>query len=79
MKKGASKRLKPEQLAELAALAALPNDVIDTSDAQEMLDWSGGKRGLFYRPRKQQLDSNESITAGVPAMASAKAGRSWRA
>ena len=39
MKKGASKRLTREQLAELKSLAA----------------WSGAKRGLFYRPVKQQL------------------------
>jgi len=55
MKKGASKLLKSEQLAELAALAALPDAAIDTSDAPELLDWSGAKRGLFYRPLKQQL------------------------
>jgi uncharacterized protein (DUF4415 family) len=55
MKKGASKRLKLEQLAELAALAALPDEAIDTSDAPEAFDWSGAKRGYFYRPLKQQL------------------------
>ena len=41
-----------EQLAELEAL---PDSAIDTSDAPELLDWSGAKRGLFYRPVKQQL------------------------
>ena len=55
MKKGASKRLTREQLAELKSLAALPDSAIDTSDAPEPLDWSGAKRGLFYRPVKQQL------------------------
>ena len=55
MKKGRSKRLTPEQRAELKSLAALPDDAIDTSDAPEILDWSGAKRGLFYRPVKQQL------------------------
>ena len=55
MKKGISKRLTPEQLAELKSLAALPDGAIDTSDAPELLDWSGAKRGLFYRPVKQQL------------------------
>jgi hypothetical protein len=54
-KKGASKPLKSKQVAELAALAALPDDAVVTSDAPEMLDWSGDKRGLFYRPMKQQL------------------------
>jgi uncharacterized protein (DUF4415 family) len=55
MKKGASRRLTPAQLAELKLLAALPDEAIDTSDAPEVLDWSGAKRGLFYRPVKQQL------------------------
>jgi uncharacterized protein (DUF4415 family) len=39
----------------LKALAVLPDDAIDTSDAPEVLDWSGARRGLFYRPVKQQL------------------------
>jgi uncharacterized protein (DUF4415 family) len=55
MKKKTSKPLTPAQLAELTALAALPEDAIDTSDAPEMVDWTGAKRGLFYRPVKQQL------------------------
>jgi uncharacterized protein (DUF4415 family) len=55
MKKGSSKRLTAEQRAELKSLAALRDDAIDTSDAPELLDWSGAKRGLFYRPVKQQL------------------------
>jgi uncharacterized protein (DUF4415 family) len=55
MKKGSSRPLTRGQLAELKALADLPDDAIDTSDAQELLDWSGAKRGLFYRPVKQQL------------------------
>jgi uncharacterized protein (DUF4415 family) len=55
MKKETSKRLTREQLAELKSLAALPDSAIDTSDAPELLDWSGAKRGVFYRPVKQQL------------------------
>jgi uncharacterized protein (DUF4415 family) len=55
MKKGTSRPSKAEQLAELTALAALPDDAIDTSDAPELLDWSGAERGRFYRPVKQQL------------------------
>jgi len=55
MKKGTSKRLTPKQRAELKSLAALPDDAIDTSETPELLDWSGAKRGLFYRPIKQQL------------------------
>jgi len=55
MKKGTSNPLTREQLSELKCLAVLPDDAIDTSDASELRDWSGAKRGLFYRPVKQQL------------------------
>ncbi len=48
-------RLSPAQVDELQALAALPDAAIDTSDVPEVLDWTGAKRGLFYRPVKQQL------------------------
>ena len=55
MKKGTPRRVTRAQQAELKSLAALPDDAIDTSDAPELLDWSSAKRGLFYRPVKQQL------------------------
>jgi uncharacterized protein (DUF4415 family) len=55
MKKGASSSLNRRQRAELKSLAALPDDAVDTSDAPELPDWSGSRRGLFYRPVKQQL------------------------
>jgi uncharacterized protein (DUF4415 family) len=55
MKRATSRGLKREELAELQALSELPDDAIDTSDAPELRDWSGAKRGLFYRPAKQQL------------------------
>jgi uncharacterized protein (DUF4415 family) len=55
MKKGASSKLTRKQSAELKSLAALSDDAIDTSDAPELLDWSDARRGLFYRPVKQQL------------------------
>ena len=55
MKKGISDQLTPEQQAEIDALAALPDDKIDTKDMPEVRDWSGARRGLFFRPLKQQL------------------------
>src|SRR4029077_14932539 len=55
MRKATSKPLTRAQLSELKSLAARPDKAIDTSDAPEILDWSGAKRGLFYRPVKQQL------------------------
>ena len=55
MKKRPSKRLTRAQQAELKSLAALRDEAIDTSDAPELLDWSGAKRGLFCRPVKQHV------------------------
>jgi len=55
MKKATSKALTKEQQAEIQALAALPDERIDTSDIPEILDWSGAKRGVLYRPVKQQI------------------------
>ena len=55
MKKAHSKALTVKQRAELKALAAKHDDKIDTSDAPEVLSWSDAKRGVFYRPVKQQL------------------------
>ena len=55
MRKVHSEILTASQRAELNALAAMPDDQIDTSDAPEVRDWSDAKRGVFYRPIKQQL------------------------
>jgi uncharacterized protein (DUF4415 family) len=55
MKKETSRELTKQQKAEIEALAALPDERIDTSDIPEILDWSGARRGLLYRPVKQQI------------------------
>jgi len=55
MKKGTSKPLTAKQKKELAALARLPDGKVDTRAMPEARDWSGAKRGVFYRPLKQQL------------------------
>ena len=39
----------------MRALQALPDDRIDTTDTPEILDWSYARRGVFYRPVKQQI------------------------
>lgn len=54
MKKATSK-LTPAQQAEIDALARLPEDEINTDETPEVRDWSGARRGLFFRPIKQQL------------------------
>lgn len=55
MKKMTSEHLTQGQKAELEALAALPSDQIQTDDMLEVRDWSSAKRGMFYRPIKQQI------------------------
>ena len=55
MKKGISNQFTPAQQAEIDALAALPDDKIDTKDMPEVRDWSGARRGLFFRPVKKQF------------------------
>ena len=49
--------LTPRQKKELAALAALPDDQIDTSDIPELPPsaWKNAVRGRFYRPLKQAV------------------------
>lgn len=48
-------QLTDKQKAELGALEVLPDDQIDTSDIPEVRDWSDARRGLFYRPVRQQI------------------------
>jgi len=62
-KRGLRVRRKPgqpltaSQKRELAALASLPNDQIDTSDIPELPPsvWKHAVRGKFYRPVKQAI------------------------
>ena len=71
MKKGTSESSLETQKAEIEALAALPDGEIDTSDLPEILDWSGARRGLLYRPVKQQstLRLNADVVAWFKANA----------
>jgi uncharacterized protein (DUF4415 family) len=55
MRTVASSPLTRKQRAELEALRRLPEDRIDTRHAPEISNWSGARRGVFYRPLKQQL------------------------
>jgi len=45
--------MSSRQKAELAALARLPDEAIDTKDIPELTNWAGAEIGKFYRPRKQ--------------------------
>lgn len=55
MRKVISKPLTAKQKAELKALAKVTEDKIDTGTIPEVRNWAGAKRGLLYRPTKQQL------------------------
>ena len=59
MNKKHSNPVPPETQAEIDALAALPENQLDTDDIPEVHDWSGAKRGLFYRPVKQSSIKTE--------------------
>jgi uncharacterized protein (DUF4415 family) len=55
MKKVISKPLTKRDLGALKALERGDDRDIDTRDIPEVRDWKGAKRGVFYRPVKQQL------------------------
>ncbi len=55
MKQGNSDPMPQGLATELAALDAMPDDSIDTSDIPEALDWSEAVRGRFYRPREEAV------------------------
>ena len=57
VKQMSGRALTTRQKRELAALAALPDDQIDTSDIPELPPgaWKNAVRGRFYRPIKQAV------------------------
>jgi uncharacterized protein (DUF4415 family) len=48
-------KMTPGILAQLEAIAAMPDDTIDLSDMPEVTDWTNWTRGKFYRPVKRQV------------------------
>jgi uncharacterized protein (DUF4415 family) len=46
------RKISRKQAKELAALARLPDEQIDLSDAPEVRDWRNAVVGKFYRPIK---------------------------
>lgn len=49
------RRVSKKQAKELAALARMPDDKIDFTDAPEVRDWRGAVVGRFYRPIKKPV------------------------
>jgi predicted DNA binding CopG/RHH family protein len=62
------KKLTRTQKSDLAALAALPDSQIDTSDIPEIRSLAGGVRGLFYRPDAEPI----TIQLSTPEVATAR-------
>ena len=56
-KRAPTRSLTSKQKRELAAIVALPDDQIDTSDIRELPPsaWKNAVRGRFYRPVKQAV------------------------
>ena len=77
MKKG-NIELTEYQRAELRALEDLPDDRIDTTDAPELLDWSDARRGVFYRPVKQQITLRLDADVVAWFKARAEGGRGYQ-
>ena len=67
--KNPSYELTPEQRAELEALAAMPDDEIDTSDIPEVINWSRGVRGLFHMSPDERRKAIEELKRNHPANA----------
>ncbi len=78
MKKAGSRSPTRTRKAELEALAALPEGEIDLSDIPEVRDWSGAKRGLFYRPVKKQLTLRLDADVIAWFKAHARGGRGYQ-
>ena len=78
MKKETSRELTKRQKAEIEALAALPDERIDTSDIPEILDWSGARRGALYRPVKQQITLRLDADVVAWFKANAPGGRGYQ-
>ncbi|PYT53629.1 MAG: hypothetical protein DMG43_08485 [Acidobacteria bacterium] len=49
------KKASRKQAKELAALARMPDEKIDLTDAPEVREWRGAVVGKFYRPIKRPV------------------------
>ena len=64
--------------SQIRGLEALPEDQIDTTDAPEILDWSDARRGVFYRPVKQQITLRLDADIVAWFKAHARGGRGYQ-
>ncbi len=77
MKKDLSE-LPTDVQEQIRTLEALPDDKIDTTEAPEILDWSDARRGVFYRPVKQQITLRLDADVIAWFKAHARGGRGYQ-
>ena len=77
MKKDIAK-LPSDVQSQIRGLEALSDDQIDTTDAPEILDWSDARRGVFYRPVKQQITLRLDADIVAWFKAHARGGRGYQ-
>ena len=65
MKRENFNRLSPEAIERLEKLARVPDEAIDTSDAPEVRDWTGAKRGLFLNRPNETDQVAIGLSAGI--------------
>lgn len=70
--------LTPEMQNEIRDLANMPDSEINTDDVPETSDWADAKRGLFYRPVKQQITLRLDADVVHWFMAHARQGRGYQ-
>ena len=68
----------PDVQAQIRALEDLPEEEVDTTDASEILDWSDARRGVFYRPVKQQITIRLDVDIIAWFKANARDGRGYQ-
>ena len=53
--------LTPSQAAELEALAAMPDEDIDTSDIPEITEFSNPRRGVFAASPNEKIETKRQL------------------
>ena len=61
-------KLTQAQIEELDALAALPDDQIDTSDIPEVIEGSNSVRGLFHKSASERSKAIDELRSRRPSV-----------
>lgn len=71
-------KLPSDVQGQIRALETLSDDQINTSHIPEILDWSDARRGVFYRPVKQQITLRLDADIVAWFKARARGGRGYQ-